>query len=256
MNELPVSTKLTLDAAGDTGREAIQNVFLIYSKRTGQKGTGFLAHDGYIITNRHVIEGSELQDLEVIDVSQQGVALGDAKIHKHVDLAALLPANGLSGGLQITDSGEIPVGTTVLTWGHPLGYNGPNPLLSVGHISGFRSEGEGLGAHTRLVVNGAFNPGNSGGPLFRSNSKEVIGVVVSKHAPFTQFQLQALEAMANNKGTGVGYTYTRPDGSSETIMEAQIVADMLAHFRSLTQVMIGEAISAEALRGFLAELQR
>jgi hypothetical protein len=35
---------------------------------------------------------------------------------------------------------------------------------------------------TFTVVNGAFNPGNSGGPLFISGDNKIIGVVVSKHA--------------------------------------------------------------------------
>lgn len=256
MNELPISTQLTLDAAGDTGRSAIPNVVLILSRQTGSKGTGFIVQDGCIVTNRHVIEGSDPGSIEVFDVYQRKIEIERVDVHKYVDLAALIPTERPEGGLRLSDDERVAVGTTVVAWGHPLGYNGPNPLLSVGHISGYRVEGAGEASHSRLVVNGAFNPGNSGGPLFMSNSNEVIGVVVSKHAPFTQFQLDALQAMANNKGTGVGYTYTHPDGTKERIMEAQIVADILAHFRSLTQVMIGEAISVEALRQFLKGVGR
>ena len=104
----------------------------------------------------------------------------------------------------------------------------------------------------RLVVNGAFNPGNSGGPLFRSNDNKVIGIVVSKHAPITRFHESALKALAENQ-TGVVFTATDERGNKKTFVESQIVADLLFYFRKLTQVMIGEAISVSELKNFLRD---
>lgn len=119
-------------------------------------------------------------------------------------------------------------------------------------MSGYKAEMKGNISVKHLIVNGAFNPGNSGGPLFQATDNKVIGVVVSKHAPINQFQLSALNALANNK-SGVVFTATDEKGTQIRFVESQLVADLLEHFRSLTQVMIGEAISVSELRTFLNE---
>lgn len=41
-NNLPIATKWTLDAVGDTNRAAVKNVFMIVCSDTGSKGSGFL----------------------------------------------------------------------------------------------------------------------------------------------------------------------------------------------------------------------
>ena len=56
--EIPVSTQWLLDAVGDTGRSAINSVYMIKCPATSQKGSGFLLNSGQIITNWHVVTGS------------------------------------------------------------------------------------------------------------------------------------------------------------------------------------------------------
>ncbi len=80
----------------------------------------------------------------------------------------------------------------------------------------------------------------------------MIGVVVSKHAPISQFHKDALLVLAQNQ-SGVVYTATEPNGTQRNFVESQLVADILGGFRQLTQVMIGEAISVEVLQEFLKE---
>jgi hypothetical protein len=96
----------------------------------------------------------------------------------------------------------------------------------------------------------AFNPGNSGGPLFIAGSEEVIGVVVSKHAPITTFVRSAIDVLARNK-SGVVYTATDEHGNKREFVESQVVAEVLLYFRQMTQVMIGEAVAASELIAFL-----
>jgi hypothetical protein len=103
-----------------------------------------------------------------------------------------------------------------------------------------------------IVVNGAFNPGNSGGPLLVSGNDKVIGVVVSKHTPITPFLYSAIQALANNS-SGVVFTATDEKGNNKQFVESQIVAELLKYFRELTQVMIGEAIDRQELIEFLKE---
>lgn len=143
------------------------------------------------------------------------------------------------------------MGEKVTTWGFPLGYNGPAPLLSVGYLAGFMSHQAGFTPKKHLVVNGAFNSGNSGGALFRASDNKVIGIVVSKHAPISPFHQQAIDVLAQNQS---GVCFQRNlNGITENIVESQIVADLLVHFRSLTQVMIGEAIAVEELKAMINE---
>lgn len=130
------------------------------------------------------------------------IQFSDIKMDSERDLAALIPSMKLKGGLLLSEETNLSVGQIVWTWGYPLGYNGPAPLLSVGYLSGFVGYPKNPNSKEfvkHLVVNGAFNAGNSGGALFLTNSDKVIGVVVNKALPlFTPFVKSAVAAFANN----------------------------------------------------------
>lgn len=201
-NSMPISTSWLLDSVGETGRSVVKAVYMLVCYKTQQKGTAFLLKSGFLLSNYHVIEGSKVDDL--IAVSSEGK---DIKI-KHIysdqnrDLVALVPRQDLSGGLTIKEESGIEIGTKMSTWGYPLGYNGPAPLLTVGYLSGFNDSPpyeETSSVVKHLVVNSAFNPGNSGGPLMVFGDKEAIGVVVSKHAPLTHFIASAIKALSETK---------------------------------------------------------
>jgi len=221
--------------------------------KTQQKGTAFLLKTGLIISNWHVVEGCTASD--IIGVSSEGsqIHFNELISDQNKDLVALRPRNNLTGGLTIVEEGNIQVGTQVATWGYPLGYNGPAPLLSIGYLAGFSDSPpyeETASVVKHLVINGAFNPGNSGGPLFIAGSEVVIGVVVSKHAPITRLVRSALEALAKNP-SGFMYTASDEHGNKRSLSEAQIVAEILQYFRMMTQVMIGEAVAGSELIAFL-----
>jgi hypothetical protein len=78
----------------------------------------------------------------------------------------------------------------------------------------------------------------------------VVGVVVAKHAPITPSLKSAMEALTNNK-SGMQYYATNEKGERLAFSEAQIVADLLRHQQTMTQVMLGEAIVVEELTDFL-----
>ena len=172
------------------------------------------------------------------------------------DIAILIPKKKLKGGLSLGDEDSIKIGNIVTTWGFPYGHNGPAPLLSVGYLSVFKSYlGDSIKNDTikHLVVNGAFNPGNSGGPLFCQNSDKVVGIVVNKMLPLlTDFEKSAIKALSTNK-TGATFSKQNSDGTSESLVESQVVAMLLESYQNLTQVMIGEAISITDLKEFLNE---
>jgi S1-C subfamily serine protease len=252
MDDLPISTKWTLDAAGATGRIAVDSVYLISATSTDSKGTGFLLSNGYIITNEHVVRNNPTPKIIAISPTGKTITFSNSIIDAKRDLAILVPTEKLGGGLSLGDDSTLNVGSMVTTWGFPLGYNGPAPLLSVGYLAGFKDYRNGSDIIKHLVVNGAFNPGNSGGPLFLSGDNKVIGIVVSKHAPISQFHKSALDVLAKN-ASGVAFDATNEKGEKVTFVESQLVAGLLNYFRDLTQVMIGEAISVSDLKDLLKE---
>lgn len=250
-NTIPITTRWLLDSAGETNREAINSVYMIICERLSLKGTGFLIKNGHIVTNWHVVKDSKPDEIFAISNKKEKIEFNKIIIDEKRDLALLTPTKTINGGLKINTEDRIYPGLQVITWGFPLGYNGPAPLLSAGYISGFK-EGE---SHCvkKIIVNGAFNPGNSGGPLFRSNDDKVIGVVVSTHKPMPQFIVSATQALANNE-YGMMFEYTDKDGNKGKLAESQVVAKILEHYvTNLTQVMIGEAIDSSELMKFLKE---
>jgi S1-C subfamily serine protease len=250
---IPLSTRWLLDAAGEAGRAAITSVYMITCSKTESKGTGFLLGSGLIVTCNHVIQGNQGSDIQAHSPFGRVIAFTKMVVDTDRDLALLTPTEKLQGGLDLGDDDSLAVGTAVSTWGFPLGYNGPAPLLSVGYLSGFMAYRKSQTTNDtlkHLVVNGAFNPGNSGGPLFVSGENHVVGIVVSKHAPISQYHESAIQALAKNE-TGVVFTAADSAGKKTQFVESQIVAGLLDYFRSLTQVMIGEAISVNELKAFL-----
>lgn len=247
---IPTAVQWTLDAAGPTQRSAIKSVFLLYCPKTQMKGTGFLLSDGLVVTNNHVVEGCNAGEVKANPFGAQEFGFDKMATDNDVDLAVLHPSKHLSGGLELGPDQDPLIGTSVNTWGFPLIYNGPAPLLSVGYVAGYVKDGESGKEVKHIVVNGAFNPGKSGGPLFQSNDSKVIGVVVAKFHLYPAFVKDAIAALNNNK-FGMMYSARDDHGNPTQVSEAQVVGVILEQFYKTTQVMIGEAISVSELRAFL-----
>lgn len=252
----PVATQWLLDAVGDSGKSAIKSVYLVFCKKTSMKGSGFLLKDGPIVTNEHVIHECSASDIIVISSQGNRLQIKDIKADEQRDFAALILPEQLTDGLLLGDETDVSVGQIVWTWGFPLGHNGPAPLLSVGYLSGFKAYKKNDTSSElikHLVVNGAFNSGNSGGPLFKSNSDKVIGVVVNKQLPlFTPFVKSAIDAFTNNR-SGIVFSGTDNDGKQIQMVESQVVAEVVKSLRDMSQVMLGEAISVSELCAFLKD---
>jgi hypothetical protein len=169
-----------------------------------------------------------------------------------LDLALLNPAQHIEApALTISESDQYGIGAQVSTWGYPAGYSGLAPLLSSGYLSGTdKLPGPSGKPVTRIVVNAAFNSGNSGGPLVKIDNNRVIGVVASKLAPLPDYIEKALKALKEAK-YGLEFTKTKPDGSTEKMSEAQVTEEILQYLRSQTQLVIGHAVQAQDLKAFL-----
>jgi Do/DeqQ family serine protease len=136
-------------------------------------GSGVIATpDGYILTNNHVVDGSEHVDVELTDrrtFKAKVVGTDPAS-----DLALLkVDATGLPT-LPIGDSSRVSVGDVVLAIGNPLGV-GQTVTMGIVSAKG-RATGLGDGSYEDFLQTDApINQGNSGGALV-SATGELVGI--------------------------------------------------------------------------------
>ena len=258
-NQIPVSAPMTTDLSGKTADVAFPSVFRIICDGKGE-GTGFLHRSGRIITAFHVVEGCSIADIKVLRtvmvspgvMSVKAIGITNVVADTNSDLALLTPDEPVEApSLQITTNLAIRIGSQVCTWGFPGGYTGGAPLLSSGYLAGIQWDALTNGVQRpMLVVNAAFNGGNSGGPLVDVESGEVMGVVVSKLAPIPPQIQQAIDVLANEHQ---GMVYRFANGTNAgSISEAQLVAGLVTYLRTQVQLVIGYTATPGNLRNFLS----
>jgi len=143
-------------------------------------GSGIvLTGDGYILTNRHVVEDSQALTVELADGRQFDATV--VALSNDQDLALIkIEATGLSPAV-IGDSDALEVGQTAIAIGSPLGTF--TETVTRGIISGTGrtitvadgSTGRPVTMTDLLQTDAAINPGNSGGPLLDA-SGAVVGI--------------------------------------------------------------------------------
>ncbi len=147
-------------------------------------GTGFFVRrDGYILTNYHVVRGSDSMVVSVF--SQTGVeryAANIIKLDATVDLALLkIEPKAPLRELPLGDSDQTQVADDVIAVGSPFGLD---LTVSRGIISAKRKSLviEGTVHRDLLQTDAAINQGNSGGPLI-NRLGEIIGVNTAVYTP-------------------------------------------------------------------------
>jgi S1-C subfamily serine protease len=248
MNQtLPVAAPLDTDFAGQGAQAARASIMRVMNPKAGMIGTGFLHSSGRVLTAEHVVRGAGQTDITLW--TSQGAQIQSTSVHvdARVDLATVEPATSLTNlsALPLSAPSTFTVGTMLSAWGYPGGYFGLTPLLTVGYLAG----SDNVNGVTRYVVNAAFNSGNSGGPLLHLETGAVIGVVASKLAPLPP-QIQSLLDQLAQQKFGLQWGRTLPDGTTGTVSEAQVVAEVLQFLRSQTQLVVGHAVVLEDLRQF------
>ena len=134
-------------------------------------GSGFLiSHDGYILTNAHVVKDAEKILVQLSDRSEQLAQLVGLDMRTDVALIKI-EARDLST-VMVGDSDDLKVGEWVLAIGSPFGLE---RTATQGIVSAL---GRSLPSETYvpfIQTDVAVNPGNSGGPLFNLRG-EAIGI--------------------------------------------------------------------------------
>lgn len=130
-------------------------------------GSGIVLNDGRILTNAHVVSGSNPL-VEAWDGRSQRAQI--AKIDRTRDLAILL-AEGLEAPSATLAALEPAPGQPVIAVGNPFGFIGAVSTGFVYRLGGLR----GLGSRRWIQADVRLAPGNSGGPLADING-HVLGV--------------------------------------------------------------------------------
>jgi serine protease Do len=135
-------------------------------------GSGVIfSQDGYILTNNHVVEGT--QGLTVTMNDQQEYKAEIVGRDPKTDLAVLkIDAGKDLPSAHMGDSEELRVGDWVLAIGNPFGLN---HTVTSGIVS---AKGRIIGAGPYddfIQTDASINPGNSGGPLFDMNGR-IMGI--------------------------------------------------------------------------------
>jgi serine protease Do len=194
-------------------------------------GSGFIvSQDGYILTNNHVVEGSDQVTVRLLDRREFKARI--VGTDPNTDLAVLkIDARNLVPA-PLGNSGAARVGEWVLAVGNPLGDNLTFTVTS-GIIS---AKGRSLslpGQSDRTIqdfiqTDAAINPGNSGGPLV-SVQGDVIGVN---------------SAIASQTGFYSGYGFAIPIDLARRVMD-QIIREGRVH-RVALGITVQEATPNDA----------
>ena len=139
------------------------------------QGSGFIFADGLVMTNAHVVNGSDKLIIGLTNGKKlKGKLIGQDSF---TDLAVLkLEGKGPWPKALLGDSSKIKVGDWAIAVGNPFGLEN---TVTLGIISNLKRNVKELGIYDKklelIQTDAAINPGNSGGPLLNSNG-EVIGI--------------------------------------------------------------------------------
>ncbi len=141
-------------------------------RKSASLGSGVIvSHDGYILTNNHVIKNADKIKVRLSDKKEHfGTVIGS---DPQTDLAVIkIEAENLST-IPIGNSDALRVGELVLAVGNPYGLS---QTITMGIVSAVGRANVGIADYEDFIqTDAAINPGNSGGALVNVRG-ELVGV--------------------------------------------------------------------------------
>lgn len=193
-----------------------------------QRGTGsgvIVTSDGYILTNNHVIDGTDEVNVGLQDgrVLQARVVGKDPK----TDVAVIKVSAGDLPFLEMADSDLIEVGDLVLAIGNPFGIG---QTVTMGMVSAKDRATLGLDYEDFIQTDAAINPGNSGGALVDASGR-LVGINTA-----------ILSRSGGNQGIGFAIpTNLARDVMTSLIKDGRVVRSYLGVLiQDLTPALAGE----------------
>jgi serine protease Do len=216
-----------------------------------QQGTGsgiVLTADGYILTNRHVIENAIDDGITVTLNDTREFTARVIGEDENTDIAVIkIDAAGLSPA-SMGNSDDVQVGDWVIAVGNPLGYL--TSSVTAGIVSAISrnirilGDRRGFGIENFIQTDAVINPGNSGGPMVNLKG-QVIGVNTAI----------ATSGFARNY---IGYGFAVPINLAKTV--ANVLIKDGKFVRGYIGVRIGdidakqaEALGLDRYRGVLVQ---
>ena len=181
-------------------------------------GSGFLVNEnGQILTNNHVVSGSQ----------QLSVTLSDHKQYKakilgtdpRNDLALIqINAGRKLPFLHLGDSDPLLVGQKVLAIGNPFGLEG---TLTTGIVSSLHrplAADNDRPLEDLIQTDAAINPGNSGGPLLDSHGN-VIGINTA---------IYGQQSMGDGQAGNIGIGFAMPINRAKVMLDEYVATGRIS----------------------------
>jgi S1-C subfamily serine protease len=146
-------------------------------------GSGFLIdNDGHILTNYHVVQGTQTIEVTLGDQTRFKAKLIGADSRNDIALIKIEPKDRKLAPLVLGDSRNLLVGQRVLAIGNPFGFQSTLTTGIVSSLGRTVQTSESTFIDEAIQTDAAINRGNSGGPLLNTRG-EVIGINSAIYAP-------------------------------------------------------------------------
>ncbi|MEO0398977.1 MAG: Do family serine endopeptidase [Pseudomonadota bacterium] len=149
------------------------------TQRLASQGSGFFVDaDGHIVTNNHVVEGSDVIKVRLANGDELEATLIGADPLTDLAVVKVEPKKG-QPFVTFAEDVNLRVGETVVAVGNPFGLGGTVTSGIVSAIGGENRQGQFL---DYIQIDAPINRGNSGGPTFDLMGR-VVGVNTAIYSP-------------------------------------------------------------------------